>query len=281
MTVAEIALTESKTLRAQYTDRIEVLDRVKTLAMASGTGYTFTTHVAAYFEVTEESIDQLVKRNRAELEENDYKVMTRAELESVTSDTLELPANFRRAATFRRRTVVNLAMLMDGNDIARQVRTYLLNLEEAASLDQKATALNDPLAELERQTQLTTQAIVIAKQEREGREIAETRIAELEPRAAKYDAVLDADGLIGMTAVADQLRTDVVTLTNWLVEQGLFRKEVSQSQSGPKNRNLPRRAWQRSGHFEVRTEHNGPVKFPVAYATSTGLDHILTLWRTR
>jgi hypothetical protein len=41
---------------------------------------------------------------------------------------------------------------------------------------------------------------------------------------------------------------------------------------------MPRRTWQKSDHFVVREEHNGRVAFPVAYATSTGLDLILSLW---
>ncbi|WP_067967459.1 hypothetical protein [Nocardiopsis trehalosi] len=139
--VAELALTESRTLRTQYADRTDVLDKVKTLAMAGDTGYAFTAHVADYFDVTEEAIDQIVKRNRAELEENGYEAVTRAKLEGVTSDTLNLSPKARRVAVFRRRTVLNLAMLMDGNDVARQVRTYLLDVEEAATPEQKLDAL--------------------------------------------------------------------------------------------------------------------------------------------
>lgn len=125
------------------------------------------------------------------------------------------------------------------------------------------------------------EALELAAAQQREIEASNARVAELEPQAAKYQAVLDADGLIGMTAIADMLDVHVSTLTDWLVDEGLFRRQVSKGQRGPKTRNMPRRAWQSSGHFTVRTEHTRRVAYPVAYATSSGLDHVLTLWGGR
>ena len=54
--------------------------------------------------------------------------------------------------------------------------------------------LDDPLAEIERQTQLTVRAIEVARQERASRELAEQHAKELEPAARAWDVLGAADG---------------------------------------------------------------------------------------
>lgn len=123
-------------------------------------------------------------------------------------------------------------------------------------------------------------AVIAAEEEKEriALEAAQAKeaLAIAAPKVERYDNLMNAEGLVGMRAVADMLDVDVKFLTNWLVSQGIFRKEVS---AGQKNgRNMPRRGYQTSGHFEVRMESNGKVKYQVAYATSKGLDLILEKW---
>lgn len=129
-------------MRSSHLDRDDTLDRVGLLAMAGDSGYALTEHVAAYFGTTGEAIDQLVKRHRGELEENGYRSLKGRELRefkaSVTSDTSPYTA---QVAVFTRRAVLNLAMLMESNDVAHAVRTYLLNVEEVADDEVKRTAL--------------------------------------------------------------------------------------------------------------------------------------------
>lgn len=57
-----------------------------------------------------------------------------------------------------------------------------------------ALKLSDPLAELELQTQRTTQAIEIAKAERARAEVAESKVRELEPAAQAWDVLASAAG---------------------------------------------------------------------------------------
>lgn len=123
-------------------------------------------------------------------------------------------------------------------------------------------------------------AVIAAEEEKEriALEAAQAKeaLAIAAPKVERYDSLMNAEGLVGMRAVADMLDVDVKFMTNWLVSQGIFRKEVS---AGQKNgRNMPRRRYQTSGHFEVRMETNGKVKYQVAYATSKGLDLILEKW---
>lgn len=98
----------------------------------------------------------------------------------------------------------------------------------------------------------------------------------LAPKAGKWDRFMNADGLIGMTALADMLDMPVKDMTNWLVELGIFRKQMSKFGS---NQNMPRRMYQRSGYFEIKVESNGRVSYEVAYATSEGADFIFDRWQ--
>ena len=111
--------------------------------------------------------------------------------------------------------------------------------------------------------------------EREQKITAELAIAA--PKAGKWDQFLASDGLIGMRETADLFHIDVKVLTSWLVEITIFRKQMSQRTP----RNLPRKAYQDSGHFTVKMEMANGWTFPTAYATAKGLDLIADLWEKR
>jgi anti-repressor protein len=98
----------------------------------------------------------------------------------------------------------------------------------------------------------------------------------LAPKAGKWDAFMNSEGLIGMTAIADMLDIPVVDMTNWLVDQGVFRKQPSRWGS---NKNMPRRMYQTSGHFAIKLETNGKVSYEVAYATVVGADFVFDRWQ--
>lgn len=100
----------------------------------------------------------------------------------------------------------------------------------------------------------------------------------LAPKAGKWDEFCNAEGLIGMTALADVLGTHVRGLTEWLVEKNIFRKQLSRFGS---NHNMPRRGFQQSGHFTVKFESNGRVSYEVAYATPKGADLVADMWAAR
>ena len=98
----------------------------------------------------------------------------------------------------------------------------------------------------------------------------------LAPKAGKWDRFVNSEGLIGMTAIADMLNVPVKDMTNWLVEENVFRKQPSRFGA---NRNMPRRMYQTSGHFTVKLETNGKVSYEVAYATVLGADFVFDRWQ--
>lgn len=91
------------------------------------------------------------------------------------------------------------------------------------------------------------------------------------PKVRAYEKVVNSDGLIDMTSLADALGINVREMTGWLVAQGIFRRQTSNQN----NRHLPRRSWQ-PDYFVVKQEGNGRVTFPVAYATGEGFDLVVS-----
>ncbi len=150
--INETALLESKALRNGVLERTEVLDRVKTLSLLPDGMHVTTAMVATYFEVGLEAIKSLVKDHRAELEINGYRLLAGEELRSL-KDLSRIQSRTASLALFSRRAVLNVAMLLRDSEVARQVRTYLLDTEymtrtqpvdnpvhsEAVSLDDRIT----------------------------------------------------------------------------------------------------------------------------------------------
>ncbi|MEU1401616.1 restriction endonuclease [Streptomyces sp. NPDC005728] len=132
--INESALLESKTLRDSVLERTDVLDRVKALSLLPDGMHVTTAMVAAYFGVTVEVIRQLSKRHRDELETNGMAVLRGADLRKFESDNVSLslgsyPQARRSLTIYSRRAVLTIAMLLRDSEVARQVRTYLLDME--------------------------------------------------------------------------------------------------------------------------------------------------------
>ncbi|MCX5202408.1 hypothetical protein OG897_13245 [Streptomyces sp. NBC_00237] len=136
----ELVLTESRTMRAQTADRVDVLDKVKALALLPDGVHATTDIVASYFEVDIEAIKSLVKDNRAELESNDYSVLAGEELRSF-KDLCGIESKARSLAVFSRRTLLNVGQLLRESNVAKQVRTYLLDVEETTAPEKRLEAV--------------------------------------------------------------------------------------------------------------------------------------------
>ncbi|WP_069172105.1 hypothetical protein [Streptomyces griseus] len=156
----EVALLESHALRVEQMGRVEALDKVKSLVLLPDGIHLRTGDVARYFEVSTASVRRLTDRHQQELISNGMRVLRGAELRSFHGDMVslwegEVPASYPQAATqlrlYTRRTVLNVAMLLRDSDIARSVRTHLLDAEEDlrdsyVSLDKRVTRIEGCLA---------------------------------------------------------------------------------------------------------------------------------------
>ncbi|MEV4558816.1 hypothetical protein AB0K51_17745 [Kitasatospora sp. NPDC049285] len=145
----EAALLESRTLRSGLCSRTEVLDEVKALVLLPDGLHVTTRMVADYFQVGDTAVYALVRRHRAELESNGYTVhkpvdnsanqTCKMQVWQVSdSEGGESPVSDRPQgggsgiALYSRRAVLNVAMLLRDSEVARAVRSRLLDLVEAA-----------------------------------------------------------------------------------------------------------------------------------------------------
>lgn len=138
--IQEIALTESRTLRDQYATRTDVLDKVKALSMLPDGVHVTTDMVAAYYEVPVEAIESAMRRNPEELYANGRRVLKGSALREF--ETVNMTVSKRQAlAVFPRRAVLNVGQILRDSEVAKAVRTYLLDVEEIAGPEVRNEAI--------------------------------------------------------------------------------------------------------------------------------------------
>lgn len=100
-------------------------------------------------------------------------------------------------------------------------------------------------------------------------------LSEAAPKADKWEAYMNANGLIGMTDLAKVLGVSVQKMTKMLVD-----KKVFFTQDRPEGkRRIPYKKYEDNGMFRVKTEvHNGH-QCVVVYAAPSGADHAMDLSR--
>ena len=128
----EVALLESRALRASVMNRTEALDRVKALTLLPDRVHVTTRMVAAYFEVGPKAVNSIIQRHREELEGNGFRIVTDREMLAFIDFNLKSSQlRPRNLAIYDRRAVLNVAMLLRDSEVARRVRSHLLDVEAA------------------------------------------------------------------------------------------------------------------------------------------------------
>ena len=150
--IDETVLLESKTLRDSVLDRTDVLDKMKALSLLPDGMHVTTAMVAAYFEVTVDTIRQVKARHHDQLAHNGMMTLQGSDLARFKRDILSrYPGSYpqpRSSLTlYSCRAVLNVAMLLRDSDVARQVRTYLVDMEHLARtqpVENSADSENSP-----------------------------------------------------------------------------------------------------------------------------------------
>jgi hypothetical protein len=139
MTDNEQVLLESQAARtsqiAQIKDRAdELLNKAKALHFNvwQGSEVATTEQVAEFYEVSIETVRQIVKRNHQEFEVDGLKVLHDKELRLV-SDTLSLTNKARNLTIWNPRATLRLGYLLRDSPIAKAVRTTSLDFIEQAA----------------------------------------------------------------------------------------------------------------------------------------------------
>lgn len=154
----ENPLLDDRQLRDKCVGRFEVLDRVKELLLLPGADFATMKQVANYYEVEEKAIDKICSRNYDELHSDGVDIKKLAELSFRQSvglktgkgkttltfaDGTEYDYPTRGTKIFPRRAILRIGMLLRDSEIAKEIRTQLLNIEEKVSNDVKVSDANE------------------------------------------------------------------------------------------------------------------------------------------
>jgi hypothetical protein len=161
MNMNELELIEKKDLRDELIERIDVLDKVKKLLLLGNTEFATLDHVAIYYDTTKRWIENLLETNRDEFIEDGYKVFKandfKTELEFGIKNVKSYRGKFivqfsdntkqtfspRGVGLFPRRAILRVGMLLRDSEIAKEVRTQLLNIESRVTKEQKILSITE------------------------------------------------------------------------------------------------------------------------------------------
>lgn len=206
----ELALTESRTMRDARISRTDVLDKVGALALLPGDTYATTDMVAAFYEVEVEAVKNLPKRFRDELDVDGFLVVQRRHFARFNLNPAN--PNTRSMALYSRQAILRAGMLLRDSEVAKQVRTYLLNVEEKATPQQRSEAV-------------------------EAIELAEARMRVLKGASGIVDAgwLETKARLVAAKALGEEPEVDPLDVPlyvpDFLKALGLKRKDVESAQS--------------------------------------------------
>jgi hypothetical protein len=155
----EMVLVESKTMRDELVFKDNVLDKVKTVSTLPGTFEVTIQMAANYYEVGEDAVESIIRRNREEFNEyseiRNLKGKSLQEFRDRQPDGSEfINPNTRSLNLINRRGLLRIGMLLTQSEVAKAVRHYLLNVEEVSTREQKQWAVEREIARRERR-QLT------------------------------------------------------------------------------------------------------------------------------
>ena len=155
-------IINDRSVRDRCAGHYEVLEKVKDLLLLPGTELMSVNQVADYYEVTPEYIKAVYGSNRNEINSDGTTIISRdyytdngskinitsvdRKQTSVTytfEDGQSVTINNRGLKAFSKRAVLRIGMLLQQSQIAREVRTQLLNIEEKTADDVKTEDINE------------------------------------------------------------------------------------------------------------------------------------------
>lgn len=156
----ETQFIDDKVLRDKSVEHYEVLEKVKELLLIPNTKWATQKQVAEYYEVGEKAIETIYSRHRDELESDGVSIKSYKEFLNIQNEGLEisyvvgktiftfangneLTVPNRGLKVFPRRAILRVGMLLRDSEVAKEVRTQLLNIEEKTSTEIKTEDIEE------------------------------------------------------------------------------------------------------------------------------------------
>ncbi|KAA0747500.1 hypothetical protein DN389_05565 [Bacillus sp. AY3-1] len=239
-----IDLTDPKNVvqRDEYIKKTEVLSKVKGLLLLEGTELATARQIAEYYETGIEAIRTIIKRHRSELESDGMTLYKRKDLDEIRclvqdepNINKDLSPKTPQVLLFPKRSVLRIGMLLRDSDIAQKIRTTLLDIEEAATDQQRTSAIDQEdallLAMIKAKDPVSSAAAIAEYTEFQSSRIkeAEAAAAKYEEKANKFDYVTDQSGLLTYGNVGKTYLNGVSAkvITQFLIDQNVLYKRVT------------------------------------------------------
>lgn len=162
--IKEFQIVEQKDLREQYISRTEILEKVKQLFLIPEMECMTIRQVAEYYEVDYDTLRKCYERNQNEVDLDgvtnkspiDFKKILKGtschvknleqrngKLIVQLNDTITLEIPNRGIRVFPKRAILRMGMLLRDSEVAKEVRTQLLNTVEITTDEQKTKAIDE------------------------------------------------------------------------------------------------------------------------------------------
>ena len=153
-------IISDRSMRDKCVGHYEVLERVKKLLLLPGTEMMSIEQVADYYEVSDRWIKELYGYNREEIDSDGTELLSRnfyngSEVKPTSVENKQTSATYifddgqmitinnRGLKAFSKRAVLRIGMLLQQSNVAKEVRTQLLNIEEKSSDEVKVQDINE------------------------------------------------------------------------------------------------------------------------------------------
>lgn len=140
-----------RNLRDKCVEHYEVLEKVKGLLLIPGTEFATIVEIADFYKVDVDPIQKLYQRNKNEIDMDGIKIISAKELighycpisKKVSKTQFKTIIHYdngrnvdipnRGIKVFPKRAILRIGMMLQNSDVAKEVRTQLLNIEEKTS----------------------------------------------------------------------------------------------------------------------------------------------------
>ena len=156
------SLFDTKELSKNIHDRIELLDKVKSIFLLSGLEMMTVQQVAEHYNVKAVTIKKVFAKNKEEILQEGVRYMTASQIYQNLPNAIhykkvkdyiiltlksgqEILLEEAENILFSNRAVIRIGMLMDDGSVVREVRTQLLNVSGNATCERKVEDLSNEL----------------------------------------------------------------------------------------------------------------------------------------
>lgn len=156
--MVETQFIDDRTLRDNIVNHYEVLEKVKNLLLIPELEVMTTEQVADYYEVNYDAVKKVYQRNADELESDGMRIekmetFLKGQNVSFQKERNKAVLTYENGITFSvtnrglkvfpRRAILRVGMLLRDSDVAKEIRTQLLNIEEKVSDETKTRDIDE------------------------------------------------------------------------------------------------------------------------------------------